>query len=113
MATTVKIVEDVAVITFTGKLMGGPETEECYHKIKDAVSQEITKATVDLSGAEWINSRGMGILMACYVSMHNQGGELRLAAVSKKTKSLLRLTKLDTIFKTYETVEDALASFKE
>ena len=112
MATTIKIIEGVAVITLKGKLMGGPETEQCYHKIKDAISQGITNAAVDLSGADWINSRGLGILMACYVSMHNHGGELRLAGGTAKTRSLLKLTKLNTIFKTYETIDEALASFK-
>ena len=112
MATTIQIIEDVAVVTLKGKLMGGPETEECHNKIKEAISQGIKKAAVDLSGAEWINSRGMGILMACYISMHNQGGELRLGGGTEKTRSLLRLTKLNTIFKIYENIDQAVASFK-
>jgi anti-sigma B factor antagonist len=112
MATTVQIIKDVAVVKLKGKLMGGPETEECHSKIKEAISQGIKKAVVDLSGAEWINSRGMGILMACYISIHNQGGELRLAGGTEKTKSLLKLTKLNTIFKTNESVDEALASFE-
>ena len=112
MKTKMKIVDDVAVIALKGKLMGGPETEECHLQIKKAISQGIKKATVDLSGAEWINSRGMGMLMACYVSLANQGGELRLAGETEKTKSLLRMTKLNTIFKSYETVEEAIRSFR-
>ena len=112
MQTKMKIVDDVAVITLKGKLMGGPETEACHRKVKEAISQGINKAAVDLSGAEWINSRGMGMLMACYISLANKGGELRLAGETEKTKSLLHMTKLNTIFKSYETVEDAIRSFR-
>ena len=111
MKTKIKIVDDVAVIILKGKLMGGPETEECHRQIKEAISQGINKAAIDLSGAEWINSLGMGMLMACYVSLANKGGELRLAGETEKTKSLLHMTKLNTIFKSYETVEQAVRSF--
>ncbi len=112
MQTMMKIVDNVAVITLKGKLMGGPETEECHRQVKEAIAQGINKAAVDLSGAEWINSRGMGMLMACYISLANQGGELRLAGETEKTKSLLHMTKLNTIFKSYETVEKAIHSFR-
>jgi len=110
MATEIEIQDDVAIVTLKGKLMGGPETEECHDTIKKAISNGIRKAAVDLSNAEWINSRGMGMLMACYISLRNQGGELCLAGQTEKTKSLLKITKLDTIFKSYETVKEAVKS---
>jgi anti-sigma B factor antagonist len=113
MATQIEIRDDIAVVTLTGKLMGGPETDECHLGIKTAISNGIRKAAIDLSGAEWINSRGMGMLMACYISFLNQDGELRLAGPTEKTKSLLRMTKLDTVFKSYETIEEAVESFRQ
>ena len=112
MSTDVKLVEDVAVVTVKGKLMGGPETDECHEKFKRIIISGVRKAAVDLSGAEWINSRGMGMLIACYVSLHNLGGELRIAGASDKSKSLLKMTKLDKIFKSYETIDLAITSFK-
>jgi anti-sigma B factor antagonist len=112
MATEIEMRDDIAVVTLKGKLMGGPETEECHDIIKKAISKGIRKAAVDLSGAEWINSRGMGMLMACYISLRNQGGELRLAGETDKTKSLLKITKLDTIFKSYNTIDEAVKSFR-
>ena len=112
MSTDIKIVGDVAVVTVCGKLMGGPETKECHDKFKEAIANGIRKAVVDLSGAEWINSRGMGILIACYVSLHNEGGELRMAGESRKSKSLLKMTKLNTIFKNFDSVDEAIASFE-
>ena len=112
MKTQFEIVDDVVVVTLKGKLMGGPETEECHQKMKEVIAQGINKAAVDMSGAEWINSRGMGMLMACYVSLRNQGGELRIARETEKTKGLLKLTKLNTIFKSYETIDEAVESFR-
>ena len=112
MKTQYEIVDDIVVISLKGKLMGGPETEECHQKIKKAIAQGINKAAVDMSGAEWINSRGMGMLMACYTSLKNQGGELRISGETSKTKGLLEMTKLNTIFKSYESVDEVIASFR-
>jgi len=112
MKNKIEIIDDVVVVTLKGKLMGGPEIEECYQKIKNATAQGMNKAAVDMSAAEWINSRGMGMLMACYVSLKNQGGELRLSGETEKTKGLLKMMKLNTIFKSYESIDEAVDSFR-
>ena len=112
MATKIEIRDDIAVVTLPGKLMGGPETDECHDAIKTAISNGILKAAIDMSKAEWVNSRGMGMLMACYISFLNTGGELRFGGHTAKTKSLLKMTKLDMIFKCYETIDEAIESFR-
>ena len=112
MATKIEIRDDIAVVTLSGKLMGGPETDKCHDMIKTAISNGIRKATIDMSKAEWINSLGMGMLMACYISFLNIGGELRFGGQTAKTKSLLKMTKLDMIFKCYETIDEAIESFR-
>lgn len=112
MATNVRFEKDVLIVEVAGKMMGGPETEECHHMVKSLVEKGHHKVVVDLSRAEWVNSRGMGILMACYTTNQRLGGDLRFASLTEKTKSLFHITKLDTIFKIFDNVNQAVTSFR-
>ena len=58
-----------------------------------------------------MNSSGLGALMGALTSMRSADGDLRLANVTEKVQSLLMITQLLTIFKTYESVDRAVASF--
>lgn len=102
---------DVAILTLSGKLMGGPDTVNIHEHIKGLIADGVKKVVIDLSRVRWINSSGLGILMAGLTSLKNAGGDLRLSNVTEKVKSLLIITQLITIFKTYETTERAVASF--
>ena len=106
------IVEDVAVLQLSGKLMGGTETQEVHKHIKGLIADNIHKVVIDLAKVKWMNSSGLGILMASYTTLKNKGGDLKLANVTEKVNSLLMITQLMTIFKTYDSVDRALASFK-
>lgn len=106
-----KIEGDVAILSLSGKMMGGPETAELQTSIKSLLGDGIKKVIVDLSKVKWMNSSGLGALMGAMTSMRNSNGDLRLAKVTKKVQSLLMITQLLTIFKTYETVDRAVASY--
>ena len=112
MATKVRFAGDVIIVEVMGKMMGGPETDECHDQVREVLAGGHKKVVMDLSGAEWVNSRGMGSLMACYVSNQRLGGDLRFAAVTDKTRSLFHIAKLDTVFQVFDTVGDAIASFE-
>jgi anti-sigma B factor antagonist len=60
-----------------------------------------------------MNSSGLGALMAALTTLRNAGGDLKLANVTKKIESLLLITKLITVFETYETADRAVASFRQ
>jgi anti-sigma B factor antagonist len=107
-----KIHGDVGVITLKGKLMGLPETGELQDEVKAMFGQKISKIVLDLENVTWMNSIGIGAIMHSYTSVLNHGGNLCLAQVGGKVQSVLMLTKLATIFKTYETVNEAIESFK-
>ncbi len=108
-----KIIEDVAVLQLSGKLMGGPETQEVHEHIKGLIADNIQKVVIDLTKVKWMNSSGLGILMASYTTLKNKSGDLKLANVTEKVNSLLIITQLMTIFKTYDSVDRALASFRK
>ncbi|RLE15844.1 MAG: anti-sigma factor antagonist [Acidobacteria bacterium] len=112
MAVKEKIVGDVAVLTVSGKLWGGPETREVHEKVKSVIKDGLKKVVMDLSKVKWLNSQGLGMLMACLTSLRNAGGDLKIAGATEKVKSLLMITKLITIFETLETADRAVATFQ-
>jgi anti-sigma B factor antagonist len=106
-----KIENHVAILALSGKMMGGPETTALHDHIRGLMADGINRVVVDLGDVKWVNSSGMGVLMACMTTLTNGGGKLALARVSEKVNSLLMITQLIKIFETYETVERAVASF--
>ncbi|MFQ5825095.1 MAG: STAS domain-containing protein [bacterium] len=102
---------NVAVISLKGKLMGGPETLAIHEKIKELVGNNINKVVIDLGNVKWMNSSGLGALMGSMTTLRNAGGELKLAKVTEKVQSLFMITKLITIFETFDGVDQAVSSF--
>lgn len=105
-----KIEDHVAILTLSGKMMGGPETTALHDHIRGLINDKINKVVIDLGDVRWMNSSGMGVLMACMTTLTNADGKLVLARVSEKVNSLLIITQLIKVFDTFETVERACAS---
>ena len=108
-----KIENHVAILSLSGKMMGGPETTQLHDRIRSLINDKITKVVIDLGGVKWINSSGLGVLMATMTTLKNSGGELKLAKVTEKVESLLMITQLMRIFDTYETVDRAMSAMTE
>lgn len=104
---------DIAVLTVTGNMMGGPDSSALHEKVKSLISEGLTKVVIDIKGVKWMNSSGLGVLMACMSSLQQAGGNLKLASVTEKVKSILMITKLIELFETYENAERAVAKFME
>ena len=103
---------DVAIIELKGKLMGGPETMAIHDKVKQLVANNVNKVVIDLGKVTWLNSTGLGALMGSMTSLRNAEGDLKLARVTDKVKSLFMITKLITIFETFDSIEEATDAFK-
>lgn len=102
---------EVAVLSIKGKLMGGPETMAIHEKVKELVENNIKKVVIDLGKVKWMNSSGLGALMGSMTTLRNAGGELKLANVTEKVQSLFMITKLITVFETFDKVDQAVSSF--
>ncbi|MFH1733076.1 MAG: STAS domain-containing protein [bacterium] len=103
--------DGVLILEVKGKVMGGPEATVFQDTIKEALGKEYKKFIFDLGGVDWMNSSGLGILIGGLTTIKNANSELRLAKVTDKIKSLFMITKLVTIFDSYETIEDALQNY--
>lgn len=108
-----KVVDGIGVLTLKGKLMGYPETDELHGEMKSFLGQKVNKVVIDLNGVSWMNSMGVGALMRCMTTIRNAEGDLRLARMSEKARSVFVITQLISIFKIFESVEEAVESFKK
>jgi anti-sigma B factor antagonist len=107
-----KMYGTIAVVTLKGNLVGEPDTDNLRDKIYSLLQEGFSKVVVDMKGVRWISSSGLGTLIAALTSVRNKSGDLRLANITEKVESLFAITQLVKVFKTYETVDRAVASFK-
>jgi anti-sigma B factor antagonist len=69
------------------------------------------RIVVNLNGVEYLDSGGLGTLVGTLASTRNQQGEIKLVRPTKRVEDLLRRTRLDRVFKCYESDDDAVAAF--
>jgi anti-sigma B factor antagonist len=100
----------VTVMRVEGQLIVGNRQE-----LKDLVNQALDagarKFLIDFSRTGYIDSSGLGALVALSKRVRELGGELRLSGLNEDLRSLFELTKLDTLFPIADTPEQALAGF--
>ena len=101
----------VMVLMPKGKIMGGPDAGAVKERLHQLIDEGKKKVVVDLSGVSWMNSSGLGILIGGLTTMRNAGGDLKLAGTTDKVQNLLMVTKLITIFESFDTVEEAVTSY--
>lgn len=101
----------VVVLHLRDKLMGGVECAEIKDTVQELLSRGYRYMVIDFSKLLWSNSTGIGALISCYHNFQQQGGRLKFARPSPKIQFYLHISKLDTIFEIYDTVEAAVASF--
>jgi anti-sigma B factor antagonist len=102
---------EVTVLRMEGKLMGGPDADEFRKTLKDLLSTDRKKILVDMGKVSWVNSTGLGILISGYTTLQNSGGTLKLLHVNKRIDQIFMVTKLNTIFESFDDETRALASF--
>jgi anti-sigma B factor antagonist len=106
-----KDVNGVTVLELTGRVTLGDGSALLRTKLKECLSQGKTRLVLDLAEVSYIDSAGLGTLVAGFTSAQNQGATLKLANLTKRFSETLNITKLVTVFDVYDTVEDAVKSF--
>ena len=102
---------EAIVIELKGNVLGGPEANEYSDTIKKFLSEGKKNIVIDLGEVKFMNSSGLGMLISGLTTFNKENGKLKLANVEEKIHSLLVITKLVTIFESYHSVEEALASY--
>jgi len=100
----------VTVLAPTGRLdvAGAPALRDA---IGDAVKNGPPKVVIDMEGVSFVDSTGLGSVIAALKQIRSSQGELRLAAPNQQVRVVLELTTLDRVFPYYATVEEALTGF--
>ena len=107
-----RIAGDVAVITVTGDITLGKGGDVLLKdKINSLLQQGHRKLLLDLGAVSYVDSAGLGQLVQIHATTRAKGGSLRIANVTKRLKDLLVVTKLVTVFDSYDSEAEALASF--
>ena len=112
MKTTATTLGDVTVIGLAGKIMSSQDTNDLHGEIRKAIENSIRKVVLDFSGLDWMNSTGLGAIVAASGRLRNAGGVLKLAAPNATVSHLIELNKLNLIIEIHPTVEAAVASFR-
>jgi len=114
MALTIasREVGGVSVLDLKGKITLGEGSVQVRDAIRGLVGKGKKSILLNLGDVSYIDSSGLGELVGAYTTAKNQGAELKLLKLTKKVHDLLQLTKLYTVFETYDDETIAIASFK-
>lgn len=107
-----RVVGEVAVIQVLGDITLGKGGDVILKdKIQSLLQQGYRKLLLDMGHVSYVDSAGLGQLVQVYATTSHLGGSMKLLNLTKRLKDLLVLTKLLTVFETYDSEAEALASF--
>lgn len=102
---------NVMILDLRGKLTIGSGDELLKDKIHSLIQQGHRNLLLNLAAVPYVDSAGLGAIVSSYTTVSREGGSLRLLGLTSRIKDLLAITKLLTVFDTYESESDAVASF--
>jgi anti-sigma B factor antagonist len=112
IVTSTRLVDGVVIVDVIGQLKLGQATGVLRNVVHGLLSEGYTKIVLNFNDVLNVDSCGVGEMLAAHTAVRNQGGELKLLNLSKHVKNLLHITRLFTIFQTYESQADAVQSFQ-
>ena len=116
MIVTIKMtnseVDGVSVVTLDGRIVLGEESNSLREKLKSMLAEGKKKIVLNMINIKYIDSSGLGTLVAAHVSAKTQGASVRLCNLGKKFHEVMQITKLLTIFDVYDTEAAAVSSFQ-
>jgi anti-sigma B factor antagonist len=106
-----RAVGDVVVLDLKGKITLGEGDELLKDKVNSLLNQGHRKIVLNLAGVPYIDSAGLGEIVRTYTTVSRQGGSLKLLNLTKRITDLLAITKLLTVFETFDSEGEAVRSF--
>jgi anti-sigma B factor antagonist len=106
-----RAVGDVVVLDLKGRITLGEGDQLLKDKVNSLVNQGRKRIVLNLAGVPYIDSAGLGEIVGSYTTVSRQGGSLKLLNLTKKITDLLAITKLLTVFDTFESEDEAVRSF--
>ena len=101
---------EITVLTCAGRIVEGAESATLQRHI-DGLIAEGPYVVLHLGGIEFVDSSGLGLLVRCLIRLESLHGIIRICSASSKIAEAFRVTGLNTLFKIYDSEEDAIAGF--
>jgi anti-anti-sigma factor len=98
-----------AVITISGRLALGGETERLSAAVNALLHKDQKKVILDIAALDYVDSSGVGMLVSCLTSVKKAGGDLRVVGANQRIKRIFNMTGIDGLMQMFPTVSEATA----
>lgn len=105
-------IRDITLLDLTGRVVLGPEGASLRETIRQVLAEGKKKILLNMQNVSYIDSAGVGTLVASFTTARSAGGELKLLKVSPRPRETLQVTRLLTVFETYDDEAEAVARFQ-
>lgn len=117
MATLLQITEraagDVTILALSGRLVLTEAEEPFRVHVEALLARGRLKLVMDMTNVTYIDSAGLGMLVAKYVSARRRGGDIRLCHLTLRSTHVMEITKLSRVFRVFDSEDDAVHSFDD
>jgi len=103
---------DVTILDLSGKITIGEGSVQLREAVRGLLDEGKKKILLNLGDVSYVDSSGIGELVSSYTTVGNNGGHLKLLNLTKKIQDLLMITKLLTVFQTYDNEQEAVSKFE-
>ncbi len=104
-------IDNVLIVELDGDIMGGSESGDFRNIIYEAIEDDNLNVVIDLAKVNWMNSSGLGLLISGLTTIRSSGGDIKLVNMSERVRRTLQITKLESIFSSFDSIDDAVKSY--
>jgi anti-sigma B factor antagonist len=101
----------VVILDLKGKILIGEGIDVLRDSINNTINEKETKVLLNFAEVPYLDSTGLGEVVRSYTSIKKAGGVVKIVNLTNKVRDLLSVTKLITVFETFEDEDKAIASF--
>ena len=112
MQTTTRHIDDIAVLEISGRITLGEGNVMLREIVRELIDKGNKKIVLNLGEVQYVDSSGVGELVKTHTTVRNQGGQLRLANLTKRVNDLLQMTRLSAVFDIEPDEATAVASLR-
>jgi anti-sigma B factor antagonist len=102
---------DVVILDLKGKILIGEGIDVLRDSINETISEQETKVLLNFAEVPYLDSTGLGEVVRSYTSIKKTGGVVKIVNLTNKVRDLLSVTKLITVFDTFENEDKAIESY--